>query len=161
MNYLIKYLLFLCICALSFLPSLAQKGEKNIGIIGGYNTKTESAIVGASFQYRFSRYFRISPDIHFMFRNNNLSGFAFNGNVHFPIKMDTRINFYPLIGVTYQSWRNNSGDEEVTAKKFGANIGGGFEYMATPTLKLSVEGKYSWISSYPNANFYIGIGYLF
>ena len=93
-----------------------------------------------------------------------MSGYQFNGNAHFPIKMDTRINFYPFAGVTYQSWRAkfNETDEQETRKNyFGANVGGGFEYFATPTLRLAAEAKYSVLRHYSNGSFTLSIGFVF
>lgn len=161
-----KKLLFILIALLSLTPSVAfaQRGEKTMGLLGGYNTRNQSGMVGIFFQYRFSKYFRVSPDFQYMISNKDLSGFQINGNAHFPLKLDTRINFYPLVGVTFQSWRQAGlADSEsvLTDKRFGGNFGGGFEYMATSTLKLSVEGKYSLVKDYSSGGFTFSIGYLF
>lgn len=157
-----KILLGVIICAL-FLPLtiMAQKGEKNLGIMGGYNTRTESAIAGIFFQYRFSKYFRLAPDLQFLIKNNDQSSFQFNGNAQFPLALDTKFNFYPLVGLTYQSWRNSAGEESITNNRFGGNFGGGFEYLATPTLKISIEGKYSLVKSYSSGGFTLSMAYQF
>lgn len=143
----------------------AQRGEKAMGIMGGFNTQNTSGVAGIYFQYRFSKYFRLSPDFQYSFQHNGIKSFAFNGNAHFPLALDTKLNFYPLVGITYQSWSNNQnkneGERSETFNRFGGNVGAGFEYMATPTLKISVEGKYSLIKSYPSAVFTLGLGYLF
>ena len=148
----------------SALGMQAQKGEKTIGVSAGYNTYNENCIAGIFFQYRFSKYFRIAPDLQYQMKNNGVSGYQFNGNAHFPIKMDTRINFYPFAGVTYQSWRAkfNETDEQETRKNyFGANVGGGFEYFATPTLRLAAEAKYSVLRHYSSGSFTLSIGFVF
>lgn len=156
----ILYILVLC---LTIIPSIAnaQKGEKNLGVFSGYNTRTESAVAGIFFQYRFSSHFRLAPNLQFLIKNRDLSSFQINGNAHFPLKLDTKFNFYPLIGITYQSWRHTAGEESITKKYFGGNFGGGFEYFATPTLKILIEGKYSLLKRYSNGNFIVGLGYQF
>lgn len=144
------------------LPGMfAQKGEKTMGVLGGYNTLNESASAGVFFQYSFNNHFRLAPDLQFNFRNNNLSSYSFNGNAHYIFKLDTRFNCYPLAGITYQSWRNSAGEESVTKNYFGANFGGGLEYKATSTLKILVEGKYSWIKHFDSGSIYLGLGYVF
>lgn len=138
------------------------KGEKYIGILGGYNTQNKSALAGIAFQYRFSQYFRIAPNFQYVFKHNSLSAYQINLNTHYPLALDTKLNFYPIAGLTYQSWHTSVASEDSnTYKKFGFNIGAGFEYMATPSLKISVEGKYSWIKRYDSGGFFMGIGYLF
>ena len=156
-----KRIAIILIALCSIIPSFAQKGEKTLGIMGGYNTETKSALAGIYFQYRFTKYFRLSPDIEFLFKKNGLSSFQFNGNAHFPIKLDSKLNFYPLVGISYQDWRRSEDGETFSFNRFGANAGAGFEFYATPTLKITVEGKYSWIKTYPNAGFTARIGYIF
>ncbi|MEF9923887.1 MAG: outer membrane beta-barrel protein [Muribaculaceae bacterium] len=161
-----KKIILILIAIFTLIPSttFAQRGERTMGLMGGYNTRNQSGIAGIYFQYRFSKYFRLAPDFQYAFQHHNLSSFEFNGNAHFPLKLTTQINFYPLVGITYQSWRQSGiGDAKgtETSKRFGGNFGGGFEYMATPTLKLLVEGKYSLIKSYSSGGITLGIGYLF
>lgn len=139
----------------------AQRGEKTIGISAGYNTYNKSAVTGIFFQYRFSKYVRLAPDLQYQIKNNGISGYQFNGNLHVPIAMDSRLNFYPLAGVTYQSWRVNADEDSSRKNYFGANVGGGFEYYATPTLRLAIEGKYSILKKFSNGGFTLSIGYLF
>ena len=51
------------IAALIPTAAFAQKGEKTVGLRAGYSTRNESAIAGVYFQYRFSRYFRLAPNL--------------------------------------------------------------------------------------------------
>lgn len=161
--------LILCLVALFLLaPAVAnaQRGEKAMGVLSGYNTNNKSVIAGIFFQYRFSEYFRLAPDFQYIFKHNDESAFQFNGNAHFPLKIDTKLNIYPFAGISYQSWRiSNIADldnnDNLTFNKFGLNLGGGIEFNASPTLKIILEGKYSLIKIYSSAGFTAGIGYVF
>lgn len=153
--------IFIALIAIMPIDINAQKGEKTMGILGGYNTRNQSGIAGIFFQYRFSRYFRLSPDIQYVFQHKGLSAFQINGNAQFPLKLNSKFNFYPLVGITYTSWKESVGDLNNNYNKFGANFGGGFEYMAMPTMKIFAEGKYNWIEKFPSGAISVGIGYIF
>lgn len=153
--------IFIALIAMTSVNLSAQKGEKTMGILGGYNTRNQSGIAGIFFQYRFSKYFRLSPDIQYTFQHKGLSAFQINGNAHFPLRLDSRLNFYPLVGITYTSWKESVDGSNNNYNKFGANIGGGFEYMAMPTMKIFIEGKYNWIQKLPSGAISLGIGYIF
>ncbi len=139
---------------------MAQKGEKTVGLLAGYTTESHAAVAGLFFQYRCSSLLRLAPDCQFVIKNNNRSAFIFNGNAQFLIKTSAKTNIYPLAGITYHNWKTyNAGIGN--QNRFGANVGAGFEAMATPTLKLSVEAKYSLVKDFSSGNFFASIGYLF
>ncbi|MFI3239974.1 MAG: outer membrane beta-barrel protein [Bacteroidales bacterium] len=155
-----KRILLLAIIATISLTTLAgdiYKGEHTVGVLAGYNTRTESAVAGAFFQYRFSKYIRVSPDFQYAFSHNGLSSYEINGNIHVPFTLGRIVNVYPLAGVSYQSLKM----EALSENRFGLNLGGGAGVMATNTLKLSLEGKYSLLKDYSNAAITLSIGYLF
>lgn len=137
--------------------SAAEKGDKSLGVLSGYNTRVASAPVGLYFQYNFSSFIRVAPDLQFVIKNNGKSFYTFNANVHFLFKLDTKLNAYPLAGVTYQNWRI---DDE-SYGRLGLNVGAGLDFMVMPTLKLFVEGRYTPVKNLSSGNFLVGIGYKF
>ena len=146
----------------------AQTGEKSLGVRTGYNTRNESAVGGIVFQYRFCEHFRLAPEIDYIFRHAGTDAFSFNGNAHFPFAISRGLNIYPFTGLNYTSWNTTSNtysddidDVSTRSGKFGLNIGGGLEYYATTTLKVSLEGKFCWVNRYDTGTFTIGISYLF
>lgn len=171
MKGIITGIVSVIICSIALMSPLnaaAQHGEKTVGLRAGYSTRNESAIAGIYFQYRFSRYFRIAPNIDYIFRHRGTDAFSFNGNAHFPIALlPSKVNIYPLVGINYTSWNQRiSGLDEtddVTTRsgKFGLNIGGGVEWYASPTLKLLFEGKFCWVNKYDTGALTLGIGYVF
>lgn len=152
------------------MPAEAQSGEKMMGVRAGYNTRNESAVGGIVFQYRFSEHFRLAPEIDYIFRKVGTDAFSFNGNAHFPFALGQGVNIYPLAGLNFTSWNtkleydeegSNEDDVSTRSGKFGLNVGGGIEYYASTTLKISFEGKFCWVNKYDTGAFTIGIGYVF
>ena len=88
--------------------AMAQRGEKSLGIMGGYNTRSESAVAGIYFQYRCGQLIRLAPDLQYVIKHDGVNAYQFNANVHFVINLGQKVNFYPLAGVTFQSWRFNA-----------------------------------------------------
>lgn len=156
-----KILSCIAVLVLLMLPvaARAEKGDATVGILGGFNTETKSALVGVLFQYQCNSWMRLSPDVQALMKKNDLSAFHINGNLHFLVPISSKMNFYPLAGLTYQSWKYSA--DEFNSNHFGLNAGAGLEMYATPTLKFMVEGKYSLVKDYSSGNFFVGISYVF
>lgn len=162
--------LWLSLAALmiSAIPFSANAGEKTVGLRAGYNTRAESAIAGLFFQYRFSPHFGIAPNVDYYFRHNDTDALSINLNTHFPFSLgaQSRAALYPLAGLNYTSWNYHFDDtvnDDVTTRvsRLGLNIGGGFEFYATQSLKLSFEAKATFIKQYTSGSFTLSIGYVF
>ena len=79
-----------------------------------------------------------------------------------------RAALYPLIGLNYSWWNSHNRtehapDEDVSTRKrnFGLNAGAGFEFTASPTLKIHIEARYSMVKSNSSAQLTAGIAYIF
>lgn len=155
-----KILVLVIIVFFSAIGIMAQRGEKTVGLLAGYTTENRSAVAGLFFQYRCSSLLRLAPDCQFVIKNDDRSAFIFNGNAHFLVKTSSKTNLYPLVGITYHNWKGYN-SVHGNQNRFGANFGAGFEVMATPTLKLALEAKYSLIKDFSSGNFFASIGYLF
>lgn len=157
------------IAALAFmLPLTVSAGEKTVGLRAGYNTRAEAPAAGIFFQYHFSNHFGIAPNVDYYFRHNGTDALSLNANAHFPFALTptNRASFYPLAGLNYTSWNYHHDDkvnDDVTTRvsRLGLNAGAGFEFRATPTLKLSVEAKATFIKQYSSGTFSVSIGYIF
>ena len=155
-------------------PSQAQivKGEKSLGPKVGYVSKNKSAIAGLVFQYSFSNHFRISPELSYVFRNNDMDAFSFDINAHVPFGFTgEKVAFYPLAGLNYSSWSrhyrtqgtecDSSDDVSTRTARFGMNLGAGFDLRCSESLKLSLEAKYVLMKGYSTAVITAGIAYVF
>ena len=149
------------------------KGQKSIGLYGGYSTHTESAVAGLYYQYRFTRALRIAPSVDYVFRSKNQDSYNFDFNVHFPIRLDAadNANFYPIAGLGYSAIYHRCNDSNLTVDdatdsshrydRVGINLGGGFEYFVNSTLRVAVEGKWRLREDYSTGLFTVAIGYRF
>lgn len=161
--------LVLGLMGLCLLPGI-NAAEKAVGVRVGYSTRNECPLAGLSFQYSFSKHFRLAPAADYMFRHHGVDAFIFNINTQYPFALtaNDRWRVYPIAGISYCNWNRHVSDAENTGKdvslhttRFGANLGVGLEYFCTPTLKLSVEGKYNMVKSYSAGMFNLGIAYVF
>lgn len=165
-------------CIFSIMPVSAdsQKGQKSVGLRGGFTTRNTTATAGLYFSYRFTEHFRLSPKVDYAFRHNGTDAFAFNIDAEMPISLNpatNRVNFYPIAGMNYSTFTNHAvvspiqpladeyDDSSDRVNRFGLNIGAGLEFFATPTLRLAIEGKCTLIKQYTGGWFNLSIGYVF
>lgn len=158
MNKVIK-LLFIAISLLSVsLSSYAQKGEKTLGIAGGYASHNEAGYADVYFQYTFAPHLRIAPELGYIFRGEGKSGFECSVDMQFPFRISRGFNFYPLAGLTLNNWSFKHGEHETRG---GFDIGGGFDLYLTQSFKLNIQGKYSAMNDTSGLFLNLGIGYVF
>ncbi|MDE6716765.1 MAG: hypothetical protein K2J70_01100 [Muribaculaceae bacterium] len=136
----------------------AQRGEKSLGVIGGFSTYNNGGYFGVDFQYTFVNHVRLAPDIAYSFRNDGKSAFILDVDVHFPFRLAKGFDIYPLVGFAFNNWNYSGGGN---ASRAGANFGGGFDFYLTSRLKLSLQGKYSVMNDTSGGFIGMGIGYVF
>lgn len=140
------------------LEAQAQKGEKTLGLMGGFATYNDGGFIDLYFQYSFLDHVRLSPDIGYGFRNDGASAFLLDVDVQFPFRLAKGFGIYPLVGFTFNNWNfEHAGN----ASRAGANFGAGFDIYLTSYLKLTLQGKYSLMNDTSGGFFGMGIGYVF
>ncbi|MDE6323670.1 MAG: porin family protein [Paramuribaculum sp.] len=164
-------LLAISLCGtLSHAASL-YKGEKSVGLRGGFTTRNTTETAGLYFSYRFSDHFRISPKLDYAFRHKDIDAFSIDFDVEIPFSISTsgRTNIYPIAGLNYSSFSrhlsSNHPDKSDNSSQresgLGLSLGAGVEYFATPSLRLAFEGKGILIRKYSGGWFNLSIGYVF
>lgn len=157
----------LLLCAVALVASSAgmpafasssNKGEKTLGISGGYASYNKSAYANVFFQYTFTPHLRIAPEIGYVIRNSDISGFEVSCDMHFPFRLARGFKVYPLAGLTFNTWNNRT---EGNLNRFGGDLGLGFDLYITGSLKLCLQGKYSLMKSTSGAFASLSIGYVF
>lgn len=138
------------------------KGEKSLGLLGGWASYNSGGYVGVEFQWEFANHFRLNPEIGYVFENNDKSGIFINADMQFPFRMAKGFGIYPLVGATFNNWaltRPDGGKDQ--SSRFGANFGLGFDLYFTSYLKISAEGKYSLMNN--TSGFFVGasVAYIF
>ena len=166
---------FLSAIAAQDMSAQLTKGSKSFGVKTGYATLNHTATAGIELHYAFSEHFVLAPNIDYVFRNEGLDGLLFNLDYHGPWELGNsgKWYFYHILGLNYASWSTHSKigpndegrheDDDVTTRfnRFGLNFGAGFAYYVTPTLKLSLQGKFNWIKDHNTGLFNLGISYVF
>lgn len=139
-----------------------------IGVSTGYNTKNESGSVGVWMNYDVSSVFRIAPNVEYIFRSQHSDAFLINLDFNFPLplKTSTKIDVYPIAGVTYACWSihtpmRNSDDVTTRKNRFGLNVGAGVGYRVTDRMKLKLDARYSLVKDFSTTIISLGIGYAF
>lgn len=154
------------------IPGVAQhKGEKSVGLRGGFTTRNTTATAGLYFSYRFSEHFRFAPKMDYAFRHHGTDAFSFDFDAEFPISLSShdKVSFYPIAGLNYSTFSTHLTDDNMEyvddtsqrSNEFGLSVGAGIEYFATPTLRLALEGKGVLIKKYSGGWFNVSIGYMF
>lgn len=161
-HYLKKHLSMFAIAIIAVAglssPAFARKGEKTLGLSVGYASYNNSAYTNLSFQYSFSKHVRIAPALGYVFQNDRKSAYTFDIDIHFPFKVATGVKLYPLTGVTFNNWSDKGNGH---LNRLGVDAGAGVDLYFTSNLKLSVQGKYSFMKNTSGAFAGVGIGYIF
>lgn len=142
----------------SAVPASADKGEKTLGVAGGFASYNNGGYGKLYFQYDVIKYIRIAPEIGYVFKNNGKSAFEFSADVQVPFKIAKGFDIYPMLGFTLNSWNFDGHD---TATRAGMDFGGGFDVYLTSNLKLTLQAKYSAMNDTGGAFVDMGIGYVF
>lgn len=166
LTYMTKKTLFRLLLVPTFLTALiltsqssyAHRGEKTLGVSGGFATYNTGGYATVYFQYSFAEHVRISPEVGYVFRNNGKSGFGASIDMHFPFRVAKAFKLYPLAGVTFNNWGFKNHD---SMSRGGLDFGGGFDLYLTSQLKLTVQGKYSLMKDTGGGFFSMGLGYVF
>lgn len=165
-----KLLLIVCAMMLS-IGAYAQKGKSEVGInldlAPTFSTEPASVNlgVGAKYRYGISNKFRLDANFTYFFNSlteldpetkykyDRVSMFDISVNVHYLLKLNEKMTFYPLAGLGYvnlhPNWEFDSDYEKEEARIDGPatsnvvfNIGAGFEYALNEHLSLNAEVKF-------------------
>lgn len=137
----------------------AQRGEKTLGVAGGYSGYNNSGYLKAYFQYTIIEHVRLAPEIGYSFKGDHgASAFEAALDVQAPFRVARGFALYPLAGFSFNSWNYEHGG---TDNRACFDLGGGMELKVTPNLKFSLQGKYSFTNNTGGCWIDLGIGYVF
>lgn len=160
-----------------------RRGQKTFGLTAGVNTCNKAPTAGLQFSYAFSPHFVLAPGIDYIFRNEGEDALSVNIDYHGPWNLtgDGRWFVYHIVGVNYASWStrhpkqqildysatpgvyNSSENDDVSERhgRFGLDFGAGVGFNVTPSLRLSMQGKFNWLSHHNTGMLNVGISYVF
>ena len=160
-----KLLLLVCAAVMS-LSASAQAGDKALGAQLVFGSKTNSIGLGVKGQYYFTDQIRGEASFDYFFKNQGISMWDINANVHYLFDVANKVKVYPLAGLGYTNWSYKLEYDNVTLAKgtdgrLAVNLGGGAEYELTKDLSVNAELKYQIINNYNQLVLGVGVAYKF
>lgn len=144
-----KKVFVLCLMAVLSLGVYAQsrQGQSSIGISGGYGFNTENALIGLDYRYSITDAIRINPGIGYYIKNDGLTTWVADLNLHYYIPVASSFGIYPLAGANVLFLKRDAvpGRDSSTNTRLGVNLGLGAEVNLSRNVTLGVEGKYNII----------------
>jgi len=166
-----KKFLLLMAMATAMLTAGAESGEWAVGGQVVYGTKAETAGIGLHVKNCLTDAFRLGLSSNYYFKHAGVNAFDVNLEGNYLFELGEKVRLYPLAGVVLGIWHAdgvnvsyggmNFGVDGKTETKFGANLGGGIDFLVSDHLGLNAEVKYQIISHASQVVFGIGASYRF
>jgi outer membrane protein X len=169
---MMKKILLLFVMATAMLMANAESGEWEVGGQVVYGTEAETAGIGLHVKNCLTDAFRVTLSSNYYFKHSGVSAFDVNLEGNYLFNVGEKVRVYPLAGVCLGIWHADDIDvmsyggqgvhvDGQTDSKFGANLGGGIDYLLSDHLSLNAEVKYQIISHADQVVFGIGASYRF
>ena len=160
-----KLLLLVCAAVMS-LSASAQAGDKALGAQLLFGSKTNNIGLGVKGQYYFTDQIRGEASFDYFLKNQGVSMWDINANVHYLFDVADKFKVYPVAGLGYTNWSYKyeyAGHTiaEGSDGRIAINLGGGAEYELTKDLSVNAELKYQIISNYNQLLLGVGVAYKF
>lgn len=159
-----KKLIVMCMLAIISMSAFAQtqQGQSSFGFNIGYGFNDNgNALLGVDYRYNFTDEVRFAPSLTYFVKDNGLSAWAIDMNVHYVFKLSEMFGFYPLAGLDLSFWKFGAGSWSHNMTRFGANIGLGGEVYATDQITVGLEFKYNIIKDFDQPILGVRVGYNF
>lgn len=159
-----KKLFVICMLTIISMSAFAQtqQGQSSFGFNLGYGFNDNgNALVGLDYRYNFTDEVRFAPSLTYFVKDNGLSAWAIDMNVHYVFKLSDMFGFYPLAGLDLSFWKASYGKLSHNMTRFGANIGLGGEVYAADQLTIGLEFKYNIIKDFDQPILALRVGYNF
>lgn len=149
------------------LSASAQAGDKAVGAQLVFGSETNSIGFGVKGQYYFTDQIRGEASFDYFFKNQGISMWDINANVHYLFDVANKVKVYPLAGLGYTNWSYKyeyPGHSVIEGSdgRLAINLGGGAEYELTKDLSVNAELKYQIVSNnYSQLVLGVGVAYKF
>mgnify|MGYP000847222430 FL=1 len=160
-----KLLLLVCAAVMS-LSASAQAGDKALGAQLLFGSKTNNIGLGVKGQYYFTDQIRGEASFDYFLKNQGVSMWDINANVHYLFDVADKFKVYPLAGLGYTNWSYKLEYDNVTLAKgtdgrLAVNLGGGAEYALTDNVSVNAEAKWQIVNNYNQLVLGVGVAYKF
>ena len=152
-----KKLLMIAFMALMSTTMFAQAGTTYIGanVNYGLHSDYKNFGIGAKVQWEFVDNLRADISGNYFFKKDYLTQWDGNLNLHYLFHVGGA-TIYPLAGLTLLGSKVEGFDGD---SDFGANLGGGVEFMIGDGLKLNFEAKYQIVDHWDRPVISAGIAF--
>lgn len=127
-----------------------------------YATRHSLAGLGVQAQFYAMDNLRIAPEFIVFFRNNDMTAYNADLNVHYIIPKGN-VNIYPLAGFAYARYKYERTDASDGSKwdekhdRIGANIGVGTEYPINDMLCFFAEERFQLMKDFNQSVTVLGV----
>ena len=144
------------------LSASAQAGDKALGAQLLFGSKTNNIGLGVKGQYYFTDQIRGEASFDYFLKNQGVSMWDINANVHYLFDVADKFKVYPVAGLGYTNWSYKYEFPglpvvEGSDGRLAVNLGGGAEYELTKDLSVNAELKYQIISNYNQLVLGVGV----
>ncbi len=156
-----KFILFTIIAVSTVMGMRAEKGDVALGAQFAYASKNSMAGLGIQLQAEPFANVRVAPEFMYYFKNNGVSAYNFNVNLHYVIPTSSNFAIYPLAGFTYANYKYDAGFTDGHVDRCGANVGLGAQYRINNNLHFYTEERFQIIEDYNQSVTVLGLKYTF
>ena len=137
-----------------------ESGDITVAPQFAYATKHSLAGLGMQAQFYALNNLRIAPEFIMFFRNNNVTAYNADINVHYIIPRGN-FNIYPLAGFAYTRYKYERSDVDGKWDEkhdgFGANIGVGTEYPINEMMHFFAEERFQIMKDFNQSVTVLGV----
>ena len=155
----IMIIALLTICAA--LGARAEKGDLSAAGEFAYASKNSMAGLGAQVQYELIPNLRVAPEFIYYFKNDGLSAYNLNFNVHYIIPTSASFAIYPLAGFSFGHYKADAFGVSASEDHCGANVGLGAQYLIKEHLHFFTEERFQIMKDFNQSVTVLGLKYTF
>jgi|GEM_PF-205909 len=160
-----KYLAITLLALLGALGAQAKSGDISVAGQFGFASHHSLFALGTQVQIEPVNNFRFAPEFLYYFKNNGVSAYNVNVNLHYTIRTSTAFAVYPLAGFSFAHFKYDQSHWDWGYKSgedcYGANIGCGAEYRIQENLSFYSEQRFQIMEDHNQSVTVLGIKYTF
>lgn len=156
-----KYLLIAILALATVIGAKAEAGDIAIGGQFAYGSKHSMAGLGLQVQIEPITNWRFAPEFIYYFKNDGMSAFNANLNIHYVIPTSATFAIYPLAGFTYSHFMFDHVLGDSSDDRCGANVGMGVQYQIKERLHFFTEQRFQILKDWNQSVTMLGLKYTF
>lgn len=156
-----KYVFMAILAVATVFGAYAESGDISVGAEFAYASKNSMAGLGAQVQIEPITNWRFAPEFIYYFKNDGLSAYNVNLNIHYVIPTSATFSIYPLAGFTFAHYKADAGLVDASVDRCGANIGMGAQYQIKERLHFFTEERFQILKDFNQSVTCLGLKYTF